>query len=353
MYVLYLKKFHRNNLQDSLTVSDTVTLQCNGLSADGKRVDFSLVVVLFPAANKGILYFLNPLLSFNNQTAIESAPDTISQQIGKHIPFVLGSETSAYFNLSQEKFSRLIDFLGGLNFYLDPGSQKSSPKFQRYVGKTLLSGEETIDLLKKPQQAIDYVERMNQQKSIFLNLLEKMASLDKKLAPNWLDTIYKLGDTNLSQEEFLAFFRILTAKKVFFHTYEAAGELKEQGGLTFLAFKAEASRIGYASFQKNFLEKPNPNEPEARIEILNGTEINGLAKRAKVLLNYKNFLVLSTDNAWSDTIQESVVINRSGNTEYAYRIAKSLKIKKVAHIIRKQAGLDVTVVLGENIGIRP
>ena len=86
---------------------------------------------------------------------------------------------------------------------------------------------------------------------------------------------------------------------------------------------------------------------------MNGTEINGLAKRVKSALNEKRIKVLSTDNAWSLDHENTVIIDRSGNPEYAYKIAEVLGTKNIKHIIDKEVGLDTTILLGEDFEIKP
>ena len=91
----------------------------------------------------------------------------------------------------------------------------------------------------------------------------------------------------------------------------------------------------------------------ARTEVLNSTETNGLAKSVKSILNENSIKVLSVGNGWNSSENKSIIIDRSGSTEYSYKIAKLLGIKSVYHLINKDFGLDTTVILGEDFEIKP
>lgn len=348
----YFKKYRSPAISEQISTRDAVAMQWNGLSKDRKRVEFSFILILFPASEKGILYFMNPLLSFSGKT-LENSPDTVAGVIKNNITPVIEKNIEAYINLPADHLRRWIDLLGGVEMYFDPHTARDTDQFHKSTRNYILNGEEALDYAGRPREPIHYVQRISFQQSLFLTMLIRIHQQGKKWETGWLQTLYQLSETNLSMEEFRSFFQLLLQKNFQFNTFEASGELVADDTATQLKFKRKNSQIGYQEFETRFLEQSSTYQPEVRLEILNGTAINGLARRAKVILNYKNFMVLSTDNAWRDTIQQSIVINRSGNTDYAYRVAHSLKIKKVYHIIRKQSGLDVTVVLGENTGIKP
>jgi hypothetical protein len=91
----------------------------------------------------------------------------------------------------------------------------------------------------------------------------------------------------------------------------------------------------------------------ARTEVLNSTEKNGLAKSVKSILNENSIKVLSVGNGWNTKENKTIIIDRSGSSEYSYKIARLLGIKNVHHLINKEIGLDTTVLLGEDFEIKP
>lgn len=90
----------------------------------------------------------------------------------------------------------------------------------------------------------------------------------------------------------------------------------------------------------------NPSE-RIKIEVLNATEVRGLARRATLYLRDRGFDVLYMGTA-SEQIDSTLVLDRSGNPHRAQRVADALGGARVESRPDSSRYLDVTVMLGRS-----
>lgn len=83
-----------------------------------------------------------------------------------------------------------------------------------------------------------------------------------------------------------------------------------------------------------------------RLEILNGTETTGLARRTAELYRSYGFDVVTVGNAASTDVKETLVLDRVGNEIFADRTAEIIRATTIEQRAAVQAGVDVTVILG-------
>lgn len=87
-----------------------------------------------------------------------------------------------------------------------------------------------------------------------------------------------------------------------------------------------------------------------QVEVLNACGAAGLADKFTDLLRSKKFDVVKTGNFSSFDVDNSFVIDRAGNKEFAYSLADSIGIPKsnVIQQFNKNYYLDVTLVIGKD-----
>jgi hypothetical protein len=84
-----------------------------------------------------------------------------------------------------------------------------------------------------------------------------------------------------------------------------------------------------------------------RVEVLNATEVRGLARRATQLLRDHGFDVLAVGTAGGQ-MDSTLVLDRSGHPEWARRVADALGGARVESRPDSSRYLDVTVLLGRS-----
>ena len=85
-----------------------------------------------------------------------------------------------------------------------------------------------------------------------------------------------------------------------------------------------------------------------RLEILNGTDVSGLATRTAELYRSYGFDVVAVGNAQSNEVEQTLVVDRVGSEIFARRTADIVRATTVESEPEPQAAVDVTVILGKD-----
>jgi len=108
-----------------------------------------------------------------------------------------------------------------------------------------------------------------------------------------------------------------------------------------LAFKLLPSLI------KKF--KRNELPPTIRVEVLNGTVEDKLAKRVAILLRKRGFDVVFIGNAGSQDFEETIAVERiAEDSKYAKYLAKKIGCRHIIKKIDPNRYLEVTLILGKD-----
>ena len=88
-----------------------------------------------------------------------------------------------------------------------------------------------------------------------------------------------------------------------------------------------------------------PDSARVRVQVLNGTKVRGLARRATMLLRDRGFDVVETGTI-NDARDTTLVLDVSGHPDWANRVAKLFPPSRVQARADSSRYLDVVVVLG-------
>lgn len=352
--ILYLSRhFGSLKLDKDIVNFKKVTFLIHAIS-DKDDYYFSVLVSLYPKEKKCALFFINPLSSFEGD-------DETLEQLGSSAPSKLEGELNRILDFSpnfilkinETNFKKIINFSGGLPFFFEPKISITSKSYKRPdSGFYNLDGDDAYDLLTSlsSNQALDYVARLEKQESALLSFYHKIYSKREEIKRPWFSFLYTFLNTTMDENEWLSLVDFLLEDEVFFGVSELPGELIgiEKTDRFMLRIKKDTVKIAYSKFEADILSEFFSDTERTRTEVLNGTNINGLAKKAKSLLAENRIKVLSVENAWSDSIKDSVVLDRSGNSKVSSKISATLDNMPRFFIIRKELGLDSTVVLGDD-----
>ena len=87
-----------------------------------------------------------------------------------------------------------------------------------------------------------------------------------------------------------------------------------------------------------------------QVEVLNGCGVSGAADKFTEFLRNRKFDVVQIGNYTSFDIEKSMVIDRTGNMQSAYKVAAALGIdkKNVIQQVNDNYFLDVSLVIGKD-----
>lgn len=124
--------------------------------------------------------------------------------------------------------------------------------------------------------------------------------------------------------------------------------------LVFLVFSYSfVYRVFISPTVETEIESQNNEIIETRtiqIEILNGTNVNGLAKRMMNWLRRRDFDVLNTGNWKHDSLQTTMIYDRLGNIKASKNVAAALGISDSLVFIKPDSSLflNTTVIIGSD-----
>ena len=102
-------------------------------------------------------------------------------------------------------------------------------------------------------------------------------------------------------------------------------------------------------FVKSHIRVTREKLSQIRVEVLNGTDISGLAERTADLLRSIGFDVIEVGNVAKDTVPATVIFDRvDPRLENARLVRRTLKQGKIVFESHPLQLVEVTVVLGED-----
>jgi hypothetical protein len=87
-----------------------------------------------------------------------------------------------------------------------------------------------------------------------------------------------------------------------------------------------------------------------QVEVLNGCGVSGIADKLTDYLRQNRFDVVNIGNYFSFEVENSIIIDRTGELIHAQVIADSIGLDKsnIIQQINKEYLLDVTIILGKD-----
>ena len=349
----YAKLAYKTKLEEKLSQDKILTFFINGF--DEQNLNLSVFIFLQPIQRKCGMFFINPVSTFEDKKIETLGKEALPFMIPK-IEAITGLKINFYINMNDLTVTEVIDLFEGLPFYLDTFSTYPSENFKRSSGLYIFSGEELNDYTNfiKRDDPLSYVNRINTQESLALSFYDRIKE-KTELRKEWFEVLDKKMDTNLNGQDLYSLYSYIKNNNIIFSISEMPGELilDSDKKILKLIIHEENANFGFSKLA-SYLSSGDYNIGElARTEVLNSTEKNGLAKSVKSILNENSIKVLSVGNGWNTKENKTIIIDRSGSTEYSYKIGRLLGIKNVHHLINKEIGLDTTVLLGEDFEIKP
>lgn len=316
--------------------------------------EFGFLATVFPAQERVALFFFHPITTFEDpEDSLEQIGSKAESAAKSAVQDILGSTPHYTIRVNAASFIRIVDLLGGISVYTDNRTNRNSPSYLRTPGVYLYSGGDVYDYVSfmDKKENLDYLDRISRQESAVLSLYETLYENKDLLNAFWSEFVLSLVDSDFSKEDFYSLLKFATSHRLSFGITELPGEPSLDPKTRKLFLKADPTRASVAlrKFHKEITSEIYTDGEFARTEVLNGTDVPGLAKDVRGILADKRVKVLSTDNAWRKDVEKTLVLDRSGNTAISDKIASILEKTKVFHVLRKDLGMDSTVLLGSDI----
>ncbi|TGK00190.1 LytR family transcriptional regulator [Leptospira langatensis] len=353
-FIFFLfRNIRRTGLDEKISSGKPIHILVHAVGNDDVY-EFGFLATLFPSQERAGLFFLHPITTFEDpDDSLEQLKSKATSTAKDAIQDILGAKPHYTIKVNASSFIRIVDLLGGMVLYTDNRTIRNSPSYVRSPGMYAYSGEDAYDYISfmDKKETLDYLDRISRQESAVLSLYETLYENKDLLNSFWSEFVYGLLDSDLTKEDFYALLKYLTSHRLTFGITELPGEPALDPKTRRLFLKADPARASIAlrKFHKDVSSEIFADGEFARTEVLNGTEVPGLAKDVRSILADKRIKVLSVDNAWTKDIEKTIILDRSGNTAVSDKISSILEKTKVYHSLRKDLGLDATVLLGSDI----
>ncbi len=280
---------------------------------------------------------------------LSALKEKVEEITGLSIPFTV--------DLSQNAVVRLVDLLGGLELFI-PNPVDITYQDRRILlpsGSVVLDGEKIRDFITYRDALESEMDWVGRKQRFLQSLLKRLGEEQVVLNPKVFPVLRETLSTNLRPRALRALLqeieRLDTETIVFQRVLGSTRNVDGQE-LLFPHFEGALLKETIKQTQET-LASQEPGAAEDLnivLEILNGTTVTGLARRAANVFQSFGYEVVSVGNAESQDYQKTVVLDRRGRPEAARRAAELIRCATVRSEPpgAAEASVDVTVVLGKD-----
>ena len=347
-----------NNMDQLLSGDEPFAVNLVLQDSGDKTVVQMAQMVVFPAEKHVLYYFINSDASFTEEEgALRSLPPDTAGRFSGYTEV----KSPYYVYLDTDSLARWIDIVEGIPYFLEEPLVLEQSDFQYPQGFHKFSGKQFVDFITSRVRAdhgkeyLTGVERVYRTESAILTLFWNRSIINGRVSDSALRLFaFSLFNTNMNADEMGSITSYLLDKKgINSSVLEVPLELVEKGTYYrpehLLLVKEKRAKSIYRQFVED-LESGKFRSDTFSVEVLNGTEINGLARKMQQYVQDRGPLVLDTNNYLYKPHEETLIIDRSGNVFNAEKLSEIMKIKP-EYIFFRRANLEVnvTLLLGNDI----
>ena len=295
------------------------------LSDPENRLTFELIVINTAKNRVALMNIPGNIGTFNEEMNKMDALETL--YTGSEVDALLskinnltGSDLIFYLDLTENRISSLVDLLGGVEVFIpNPVSINNSDDYVLLPsGSVVLDGDKVLSLMKYSQPHESWLEKTERLHRLHQSLLNKFSEdysfFEKKSVKSYL---FNLIETNLSRNGFSALLTVLSSidvERMIFQNALGKAQKVDGRGLLFPFFDGELIRETISQIKQTLASEESYSDEDIfpALEILNGTKVSGLARRAAALFQSYGYDVLRIDNAEREDYQKTTIVERRG-----------------------------------------
>ena len=354
---------------------------------DGTELTDTVMVASYDMTNKTVNLFSLPRDLYVSVPKYGSTKVNAVYEIGKRqfddgpgtltktIEGLLGIEIPYYFRIDFAGFEKIVDELGGVTLTVkkdlsDPFYPAANDAYQTVefkAGTYTMDGDMALKYARSRQTTSDF-DRARRQQDVMIALRNKALDLELLSAPakglEIVSVLDKHFETNLSKEEFERFFKLMTeldsskiTNKVFDDSPDGllyATRVGEAYALKPLnddySKLAEYVESVFAGGSAPVEEQPAQQEEPLTIEVLNGTNITGLAGKVADKLADAKYTVSRTANNPTKGVEKTVVYDNTNGQKLSAinKLAQMMGATVSTEKLTMPAGVEARVVVGRD-----
>ncbi|TFH05973.1 MAG: LytR family transcriptional regulator [Spirochaetales bacterium] len=271
---------------------------------------------------------------------------------------LFSEEMQFYVVMTEPQLEAVVDLLEGIPIFVADIPTEGPDAVRIPNGDVVLDGAKARAYAGYTVPDERERERIARYQRLVIGLLQRLGGSQEVLASRaWLRSIHESITSNLDRNALGALTRelgSLEGDRVITRQIEGVNRSVEtEGTPEVLLFPHQEGRWLVESVRQvvENLKSEDAIRDEnivIRLEILNGTDVGGLASRTAQLFRSYGFDVVAVSNAATSEVENTVVIDRVGNDAFARRSADIIRAHAMEVDIGAQAAVDVTIVLGRD-----
>ncbi|HUV05576.1 MAG TPA: LCP family protein [Armatimonadota bacterium] len=265
---------------------------------------------------------------------------------------IVGVKPEYYVKTNVEGFAHSVDILGGVVIDVEKDMRYRDRRGGLYInlkkGRQLLDGDKAMQYVRFRHDAMGDIARIERQQKFLKALAAKaLAPENFPKLPRLMASILKNVETDLTPRD--AVYLAKFVRKVDLDRVQMAmlpGVPQTIGGASYWIADTEkaAQVVRELFFPETVVRLP-------KVEVLNGSGMNGAGQRVADILRQHGYEITSVGNADSGSYASSQVICHSSNVQYANQIAGIVNSSTVKQEYDPSVKADVTVIVGRNCAL--
>lgn len=325
---------------------------------------FFEVLLYHPQTHRGAVLFLpgNVGLIIESLQKVDrmdvlyryGSPDALKAKVeqitGLAIPF--------HFELKEQDVVALVDLLGGLELFI-PNPVEASAGQRKVLlpsGSLVLDGDKIRDYISYQDPLEPETESVGRRQKFLQSALKALGESDLVLTKSGFAALRRVLGTNMSPRSLTAFLREmrkLEHEKLIFQRVLGSTRTVDGKELLFPHFEGQLLKeiVKQTGDTIASAEPTAGEELTVALEILNGTAVAGLARRAASVFQSYGYEIVALGNADNAEYLNTVVLDRKGRLESAQKAAELIRCQRVYSRMVEEGGdmaIDVTIILGKD-----
>jgi len=335
---------------------------------DGDSPLLTEVLFLHPSTRNGALVSIPAetgmlLSAVDRVDRLESVYDPKDRTMYREaVEKLLGTPVDFEIRLSADLFEKLVDHLGGIDLFI-PNAVDDRVDGVRYLfppGGVRLDGAKARSYLEYRPEGEIVVERTDREHRLMQAVLKGLQENHARLTSEAVfPFITDLVDSDMDDQSLSSFLTAISGMDPDrFVLQGILGNRRDLDGtaVLFPYYDGNLVRETVQRVRDSIRRSRELGEDglTVRVEVLNGTDVTGLASRTAQIFRSYGFRVVGISNADSDSYERTVVLDRSGNPEASRRVAELIRCEQVHAQIEENRDetVDVTVILGKDFDVR-
>ncbi len=271
---------------------------------------------------------------------------------------LLGIEVPFWVHMTQSDFEAVVDIVEGLPLFVTNLPNEGPEAVRIPSGDVVLDGAKAVEYLAYASEEERDRERVARHQKLMIALLEEIGNEHETLEhASASRVLLDHLQTNIDRGAFVSLAgalsslvsdRMITRQIEGVERRVVAGEQEKV-----LLFPHQEGRWLQESVRQvvgNLASEDSIRDENIviKLEILNGTDVTGLASRTAELYRSYGFDVVALGNAQSNEVERTRIVDRVGSEIFARRAAEIIRASLVESDPVPQAAVDVTIILGKD-----